>query len=116
MRKSIALAWFAAAAAGGLAGEDLQGVLADSSCAARMVHDGRERVLQQDKNCSLVRNPNRRSYALITDDNRVFQLDDTGNGLAKELLKNSHDRDNLHVVARGQRNGEQIKVETMSIL
>jgi hypothetical protein len=116
MQKGVAVAVLGLAGAMWLGAEDLQGTLSDWNCTERMAHDGRARVLQRDRSCSLVRNPERKSYGLITDDNRYFQLDEAGSRLAKELLNNSHDRDNLHVVVRGKVEGKTMKVETMSIL
>lgn len=96
--------------------EDMQGVLADWNCTKKMVKDGREKVLQQDASCSLVQNPDRKAYGLITDQKKFYRLDDHGNELAKQLLNNSHDKDNLRVVTSGQMKGNLIKVKTMSIL
>jgi hypothetical protein len=95
---------------------ELQGVLTDWKCTERMVHDGREKTLSQDKSCSLTKNPDRREYGLITDDKRYFRLDKAGNDQAREILGNSHDRNNVKVVVRGDLNGNAIKVLSVSIL
>lgn len=95
---------------------DLQGVLADWKCTEKMVKDGREKVLKQDNSCSLIKNSNRAAYGLITDDKKFYRLDASGNRRAKELLNNSHDKDNLRVVASGDLDGNLVKVKTLSIL
>lgn len=95
---------------------EIQGVIADWNCTERMVRDGREQVLRQDRNCSLAKNSNRSAYGLITDDKKFYKLDDAGNKQARELLNNSHDKNNLKVITRGELEGNTVKVETMSIL
>lgn len=95
---------------------EIQGVLADWNCTERMVRDGREKILRQDKSCSLVKNYERSAYGLITSEKKFYKLDDAGNKQARELLNNSHDKNNLKVIARGELEGNTIKVTTMSIL
>ena len=95
---------------------EIQGVLTDWNCTERMVRDGRENVLQQDRSCSLIKDSNRGAYGLITDKKKFYKLDETGNKQARELLNNSHDKNNLKVIARGELEGNTIKVTTMSIL
>ena len=95
---------------------DIQGVITDWNCTEKMVRDGRENVLRQDGSCSLVKNSNRSAYGLITDEKKFYKLDVAGNKQARELLNNSHDKNNLKVIARGELDGNTIKVETMSIL
>jgi hypothetical protein len=81
-----------------------------------MVRDGREKTLKQDGSCSLMKNPGRSEYGLITDGKKFYRLDKAGNDQARELLGNSHDRDNLRVVVRGDLSGNTFKVQSMSIL
>ena len=95
---------------------EIQGVLADWKCTERMVRDGREKIYRQDKSCSLVRNPDRAGYGLITDEKKYYRLDNEGNNRAKMLLHDSHDKDNLHVIVTGVLDGNLIKVQFMSIL
>ena len=80
------------------------------------MRDGREKVLRQDHSCSLAKNSSRSAYGLITDDKKFYKFDEGGNKQARELLNNSHDKNNLRVLARGELDGNTIKVETMSIL
>jgi len=94
----------------------LQGVLADWKCTERMVKDGREKTLKQDGSCSLMKEPGRDEYGLITSDKKFYRLDKAGNDQARELLGNTHDRDDLRVVVRGEVSGNLVKVESMSIL
>lgn len=96
--------------------EDIQGVLSDWKCTEKMVKNGRQKTLRDDHSCSLIRNSARSSYGLITDEKKFYHLDAEGVRLAKELLNNSHDKDNLRVLARGTLEGNTLKVTTMTIL
>jgi hypothetical protein len=98
------------------AAEDFQGVLADWNCVEAMVKRGRETVLKEQRNCSLMENVTRSAYGLITDDKKSYRLDDPGNRRVLELLRNSPDKDNLKVLVSGQVKGNTIKVSNMSIL
>lgn len=95
---------------------ELQGVLADWKCTEKMVKDGREKTLKRDESCSLMKDPGRNEYGLITSEKKFYRLDKAGNDQARELLGNSHERDDLKVVVRGELNGNLMKVESMSIL
>ncbi|MBV9762939.1 MAG: hypothetical protein JO340_20430 [Acidobacteriaceae bacterium] len=95
---------------------DLQGVIADWNCTQDMVRNGRSKVLKQNRNCSLVKNYNRGAYGLITMDKKFYRLDDNGNKLARELLANTPDKDNLKVIVSGDIDGDTIKVINMSEL
>ena len=95
---------------------ELQGVLADWRCTELMVKDGRAKTLKQDRSCSLVKDPGRSEYGLITDDKKFYRLDKAGSDQARGLLGNSHDRDGLRVIVRGDLEGNTVKVRSMSIL
>jgi hypothetical protein len=116
MRRAILLVFVPLAFLCSASGAELQGVLSDWKCTEKMVKQGREKTLKQDKSCSLVNNPGRSEYGLITDDKKFYRLDKAGDDQARELLGNSHDKDNLRVVVRGDLNGNTVKVQSMSIL
>jgi hypothetical protein len=95
---------------------EIQGVVTDWRCTENMVRNGREKVLQQDRSCSLARNPDRAEYGLITDDKKFYHLDAEGNKKVNRLLHNSPDKDNLRVILTGDVQGNLIKVTYASIL
>lgn len=95
---------------------DLQGVIADWNCVKPMMKDGREKVLRQNRNCSLMTNYSRAGYGLITIDKKYFRLDDAGRAWALKLLKDTPDKDNLKVVVTGDIDGDTIHVKNMSEL
>lgn len=116
MSKFLLLIFVTLLAAGTLSAADLQGVIADWNCTQDMVRNGRAKVLKQNRNCSMMKNYNRAAYGLITSDKKYYRLDDNGNNLARQLLSNTPDKDNLKVVVSGDVEGDTIKVTNMSEL
>jgi hypothetical protein len=99
-----------------LTAAEIQGILADWNCVKPMVRDGREKVLKNNARCSLARNYSRPAYGLITDDKRFFKLDDAGRAWALKLLKDSPNKDSLHVIVSGTLEGNLVHVTNMSEL
>lgn len=95
---------------------DLQGVIVDWNCAQEMVQKGRAEALKQNRSCSMMKDYRRSAYALITRDKKYYRLDDKGNNLARELLANTPDKDDLKVIATGDIDGDTLKVTNMSEL
>lgn len=98
------------------AAAEIQGVVADWNCTEGMVRDGREKVLEQNRGCSLMKNFKRSAYGLITADKNFYRLEDPGNRHILQLLRNTPDKDNLKVVVRGDVQGNTMKVTNISIL
>lgn len=116
MKRAILLASMSMGFLCSLQATEIQGVLADWKCTERMVKDGREKTLKQDAGCSLAKNPGRPEYGLITSEKKFYRMDKAGNDQARELLGNSHDKNDLKVIVRGDLEGNTIKVRSMSIL
>jgi len=97
-------------------GAEIQGVVIDRNCAEEIVKHGRQIVLKQRRDCSLMKHYVRDGYGILTDDQRFLKFDDAGNKKALQLLKNTPDKDNLKVIVTGQIEGDTIKVSGVSIL
>lgn len=114
--KTIWLLCLVAGSAVQMSAADVQGVIADWNCVQPMIQQGREKTLKNKRSCSLVKNYNREAYGLITDDKKYYRLDDPGNARIRQMLKDSSDKDNLHVVISGELEGETLKVGNISLL
>jgi hypothetical protein len=77
---------------------------------------GHQIILKQRRDCSLMKHYMRDGYGVVTDDKKFFRFDDTGNQKAIQLLKNTHDKDDLKVIVIGDIEGDTIKVSDMSLL
>lgn len=116
MHKTLRMVCLAAALSGSISAAELQGTVVDWACAKDMAQNGREKTLRDNRACSLMKDYNRPSYGLITQDKKFYKLDDPGNQHILELLKNTPDKDNLKVVVNGDISGDTIKVNYISML
>lgn len=114
--RAAALAFACVVATAGANGAELQGILADWTCVKPMVKNGRAKVLKQDAHCSLTPQYSRSAYGLILDDKRYYKLDDAGRAWALRLLKDTSNKDSLHVIVTGEVAGDTIHVTNMSEL
>jgi hypothetical protein len=116
MRKLILAGSLGALFTFGCFGAELQGVIADWNCTQDMVQHGRAKVLKDRRDCSLTRNFRRSAYGLITDDKKFYKIDPQSNPRVIEVLSNSPDKDNLRVIITGDLQGNNLKIDTISIL
>jgi hypothetical protein len=114
--KTLLLLSLLAASAAEMSAADVQGVIADWNCVQPMVQNGREKTLRNNRGCSLMKNYSRNAYGLITDDKKYYRLDGPGNAKIRQMLKDSPDKDNLHVVVTGDVEGNALKVSNISLL
>ena len=116
MRKILCAAGLLLVLTGLCQATELQGVIVDWNCAESMIRIGREKTLRQNRPCSLMKNYKRAAYGLITDDKKLYRVDDPGNQHIVELLANTPDKDNLKVVVSGDVQGNTIKLRNITML
>jgi hypothetical protein len=97
-------------------GAEVQGVVIDRDCADDILKHGRQIILKQRRDCSLMKRYVRDGYGILTDDRKFYKFDDAGNKKALQLLKNVPHKDNLKVIVSGDIDGDTIKVDRMSLL
>jgi hypothetical protein len=97
-------------------GAEIQGLVIDSNCADDILKHGHQIILKQRRDCSLRKHYIRDGYGIVTDDKKFFRFDDAGNQKTIQLLKNTHDKDDLKVIVIGDIEGDTIKVSDMSLL
>jgi hypothetical protein len=116
MRRLLPLTSLGLLLTGVSAAADLQGVLTDWNCTENMVRHGRERVLKQNRSCSLAKDFRRSAYGLITNDKKFYKIDPQNNDRVIQLLNDSPNKDNLKVIISGDLQGNTIKINTISML
>ncbi len=84
--------------------------LIDSMCATKAKANPDAHTRACAMQCS------RAGYGVLTGDGKFLKLDDAGNAKAVELLKSSDKTDHLRVKVTGTTEGDQIKVESISLL
>ncbi|HEX4749102.1 MAG TPA: hypothetical protein VH302_06125 [Bryobacteraceae bacterium] len=95
---------------------ELQGIVTDWNCTENMVRNGRQKVLKQDRSCSLQKDFHRSAYGLITEDKKFYKIDPQDNDRVMQILSDSPDKDNLKVVISGDLNGNTLTIKTISLL
>jgi hypothetical protein len=89
-----------------------KGYLVDNACAGKM-KDDLSKAKGHPKGCALMRNCAASGYALITDDGKVYKLDEEGNKKAAEAYKNTKSDKGLAVNVEGTLDGDTLKVSKL---
>lgn len=116
MRKAFLTICLVLSVASMLPAAETQGLIADWNCADSMVKNGRQKTLKDNRSCSLMHDYKRAAYGLITDDKKIYKLDDPNNEHILQLLEGTPDKDNLKVVVTGDIEDGTIKVVNISML
>jgi hypothetical protein len=94
----------------------IQGVVVDRNCGDDILKQGRQIILKQRRDCSLMKHYRRDGYGIVTEDKKFFRFDDSGNKRVIQLLKNIYHKDDLKIIVTGDIDGDTIKVTEMSLL
>jgi hypothetical protein len=114
--KSLIVAFLVTSLAGPAVAAEVQGILVDWNCVKPMVEQGIEKTLKHNRSCSLMKDYRRPAYGLITTDKKYYRLEDPANSKILQVLKDSPDKNNLHVVVTGDLEGNTIKIDNISLL
>lgn len=107
----LILAGAAFAATGG--STEVKGYLLDNACTARFKGDA-EKAKGHTVKCALMPPCAASGYSVMTEEGKLFKLDEEGNKKAKELLGNTKTEKGLTVKVEGTVEGEMIKVTSIS--
>jgi len=104
-----------AGAAFAAAGEDVKvkGYLVDNACSSRFKGDT-EKAKGHSVKCSLMEPCAASGYSVITEEGKVYKLDDAGNMKAKELLGNTKTEKGFSVNVEGTVDGDKLMVKNIS--
>lgn len=116
MRRSLPASFLLLTTACLVSGADFQGVVVDRNCGDDILKHGRQIILKQRRDCSLMNHYLREGYGIVTEDKKFFKFDDLGNKKAIQLLKNINHKDDLKIIVTGDLDGDTIKVTAMSLL
>jgi type 1 fimbria pilin len=89
------------------------GYLIDNACA-----DGAKELNSRAKghsvSCALMDSCEKSGYSVVTDDNKRYKLNEKGEGLAVELLKNTKTTKGVKVDLEGNYNGSEVDVTKLA--
>jgi hypothetical protein len=101
---SLTVIWSVAALAG-----EWQGYLMDASCAAKM----KDKAAAHKAKCAL--SCAKGGYGIVTAEGKFVKFDETGNAKALEALKATTKDQDLMAKVTGSKQGDVIKVESITI-
>jgi hypothetical protein len=96
---------------------EVQGILLDRACSAKIVTAGDQKAAQaHTRDCSLMPDCVKAGYGVYTADGKFITLDPAGNKKAEEALKASKKTNNIKVQVTGDQAGDSMKVTAIKIL
>ena len=91
----------------------ITGYLIDNACADGAKELG-SRAKGHSVSCALMDNCEKSGYSVVTDDNTRYKLNDKGEGMAAELLKNTKTTKGVKVDLEGNFNGAEVDVTKLT--
>lgn len=93
----------------------ISGNLMDNACAGS-AKDIAARAKDHPTSCALMDSCEKTGYAVYGSDKKLYKLDDKGNDLAVDLLRNTKTKNGVKVSVEGTLNGDTIKVTKLTEL
>ena len=91
----------------------ISGNLIDNAC-AESAKDLGTRAKNHSTSCAMMDGCEKSGYAVYAADNKLYKLDDKGNDIAADLLKNTQTKKGLKVSVEGTLDGTTIKVTKLT--
>jgi hypothetical protein len=89
------------------------GFLIDNAC-ADSAKDLGPRAKTHSVSCALMDNCEKSGYSVVTEDNKRYKLNEKGEGMAAELLKNTKSTKGIKVALEGNYNGTEVDVTKLT--
>jgi hypothetical protein len=90
------------------------GFLIDNSCADSAKGELGTRAKGHAVSCALMDSCEKSGYSVVTDDNKRYRLNEKGEGMAAELLKNTKSTKGVKVALEGNSNGDVVDVTKLT--
>jgi hypothetical protein len=90
------------------------GFLIDNSCADSAKGELGTRAKGHAVSCALMDSCEKSGYSVVTDDNTRYKLNEKGEGMAVELLKNTKTTKGVKVDLEGNYNGAEVDVTKLA--
>jgi len=92
----------------------VSGYLIDNACADSAKGELSTRAKGHTVSCALMDSCEKSGYSVVTDDNKRYKLNDKGEGMAAELLKNTKSTKGVKVAMEGTTNGDEVDVTKLT--
>jgi hypothetical protein len=90
------------------------GYLIDNACADSAKGELGTRAKGHSVSCALMDSCEKSGYSVVTDDNTRYKLNEKGEGIAAELLKNTKSTKGVKVAVEGNYNGTELDVTKLT--
>jgi uncharacterized membrane-anchored protein YjiN (DUF445 family) len=90
------------------------GFLIDNACADSAKGELGTRAKGHTVSCALMDSCEKSGYSVVTDDNKRYKLNEKGEGMAAELLKNTKSTKGVKVSLEGNYNGTEVDVTKLA--
>jgi hypothetical protein len=90
------------------------GFLIDNACADSAKGELGARAKGHTVSCALMDSCEKTGYSVVTDDSKRYRLNEKGEGLAAELLKNTKTTKGVKVALEGNVNGDVVDVTKLT--
>jgi type 1 fimbria pilin len=112
---SVVLLFAAIAFAAGSDTIKLKGYVIDNACSTRAKSEnGVEKVKAHSIKCAQMPNCAKSGYAVVTEEGKLYKLDDAGNAKVADILKATKVDKGLQVDVEGTVDGDTVKIKTIS--
>ena len=96
---------------------EVQGILLDRMCSAKIVAAKDQKAAQNHtRECDLMEDCVKAGYGVFTADGKFITLDPAGSQKVQQALKASKKKDNIRVQVTGEQSGDSITVTAIKIL
>ena len=95
---------------------ELQGILIDKMCSAKVLQGGQKAARAHTRECALMPDCAKSGYGVYTADGKFITFDSDGNKKAEEALRASKKKDNLRVTVTGELSGDTITLASLKLL
>ena len=93
----------------------LSGYLIDRECAPGIIEQGKEASANHDRSCALMDLCAQSGFGVLTSDGKFVTFDDPGNEKAIAAIENASKDKDYQVTVSGERQGDEIKVESLKL-
>ena len=92
----------------------VSGYLIDNACADSAKGELATRAKGHTVSCALMDSCEKSGYSVVTDDNKRYKLNEKGEAMAAELLKNTKSTKGVKVALEGNYNGDVVDVAKLT--
>ena len=117
MKKFGLAVWLVALVfAGAAPAAEIEGILMDKMCSARIAKEGMKVATEHSLECAVMEDCVASGFGVVTAGGKFIPFDSEGSKKAEKALQTSKRVDNIRVKVSGEQSGETFRVKTLTLL